>query len=65
MTDEHAQMWAAKEGAEIERVPNSEEARTDVRGQGATFFHAQSVDAIERHFDALELAQKKGVSKRP
>jgi len=31
MTDNSARQWAEKEGAEIEKVPGSEEIRTDVR----------------------------------
>ena len=33
MTEEDAQAWAKKEGAELEKVPNSEETRTDVDGR--------------------------------
>lgn len=40
MTDEDARRWAETEGAEIEKVPGSEEVRTEVPGHGAMFFHA-------------------------
>jgi len=50
MTDENARQWAAKEGAEIEKVPNTEEVTTDVSGRGAVFFPARSTEAIENHF---------------
>jgi hypothetical protein len=53
MTDDDARRWAAREGAEIEKVPNSEEARTAVSGYGAVFFPAQSTESIEHHFDDL------------
>jgi hypothetical protein len=53
MTDEDARRWADREGADIERVPNSEEARTAVSGYGAVFFPAQSTEAIRQHFDDL------------
>lgn len=51
MTDEDARAWAAKEGAEIENMPNSEEFRTDVSGHGAVFFPAHSTGAIFQHLD--------------
>ena len=53
MTEEDAHRWAAREGAEIENVPNSEEIRTPVSGYGAVFFPAQSTNAIEQHFTDL------------
>jgi hypothetical protein len=53
MTDEDARRRAKREGAEIEKVPNSEEDRTTVSGYGAVFFSAQSTKAIEQHFDDL------------
>jgi hypothetical protein len=31
MGDEEARLWAEKEGAELEKVPNSEEVRVDGR----------------------------------
>lgn len=33
MTDESAREWAEREGAELEKVPNSVEVRTDVDGR--------------------------------
>lgn len=33
MTDEDAQAWAAKEGAELEKVLNSAETRIDIDGR--------------------------------
>jgi hypothetical protein len=35
MTEEDARRWSDKEGAKIEKVPNSEEIRTPVSGYGA------------------------------
>jgi len=53
MTEDDARRWAAKEHAEIEKIPNSEEIRTAVSGYGAVFFPAQSTEAISQHFDDL------------
>jgi hypothetical protein len=53
MTEVDARRWAAKVGAEIDKVPGSEEVRTEVGGYGAVFFPAQSTGAIERHFSDL------------
>ena len=53
MTEDDARRWAAKESAELEKIPNSEEARTAVSGYGAVFFPAQSTEAIAQHFDDL------------
>ncbi len=53
MTEDDACQWAARASAELEKVPNSEEARTAVSGYGALFFPAQSTEAIEQHFDDL------------
>lgn len=41
---------AARESAEIEKVPNSEEVRTAVSGYGVVFIPAQSTEAIANHF---------------
>jgi hypothetical protein len=51
--EEDAKPWAEKEGAEIEKIPCSEEVRTGVRGKGAMLFHAYSTGAIEQHFTDL------------
>jgi hypothetical protein len=53
MTEKGAKRWAEHEGAELERVPNSEEIRTPVGGHGAVFFPAQSTEAICQHFTDL------------
>lgn len=53
MTEDDARQWAARESAEIEKIPNSEEVRTAMSGYGAVFFPAQSNEAIEQHFTDL------------
>jgi hypothetical protein len=53
MVDDDARRWAEQEGAALEKVPGSEEIRTDVGGYGAVFFPARSTLAIEQHFDDL------------
>ena len=53
MTEDDARRWASRESAELEKIPNSEEARSAVSGYGAVFFPAQSTDAIEQHFTDL------------
>lgn len=50
MTEDDARRWAAAEGADLEKVPGSEEARIAPSGCGAEFFPAQSTEAIKRHF---------------
>jgi hypothetical protein len=64
MTDQDARRWSARESAEIEKVPNSEEARTAVSGYGAVFFLGQSTQAIVQHFDDLgarEVSEKRSI----
>jgi hypothetical protein len=53
MTEDDVRQWAARENAEVERVPNSEETRTAATGYGGVFFPAQSMAAIEQHFEKL------------
>lgn len=53
MTEDAARQWTTKENAEVEKVPGSEEARTPVSGYGVVFFPAQSMAAIEQHFEDL------------
>ena len=53
MTEDDACRWAARESVELEKVPNSGEARNTVSGFGAVFFPAQSTEAISQHFDDL------------
>ena len=51
MTDDDALRWAAREGAELERVAGSEETRTDVGGYGVVFFPSQSTGTTNIDFE--------------
>jgi hypothetical protein len=53
MSEDDASRWTARDDAEVEKVPKSEETRTPVSGYGAVFFPAQSTGANEQHFDDL------------
>ena len=54
MTEASAAEHAKVYGVELEKVAGSEEVREDLRGTGATFFHAHCSAAIEAHFDKVQ-----------
>ena len=41
-------------GIELEKVPESEEVREDLRGGGVMFFDAHCTEAIQTHFGQMQ-----------